>query len=80
MNGKDTEEINEFLAVRTGLPFCGYKPGLSRTCCRHQHFTLLTQQSIKDGCEGLMIKTLEQNASYEPSKRSLNWLKVRVSK
>ena len=27
-----------------------------------------------------MIKTLEENASYEPSKRSLNWLKVRPRK
>ena len=44
-----------------------------------QHVHPFTQQSIKDGCEGLMIKTLEQNASYEPSKRSLNWLKVGVS-
>eukprot|EP01084_Bolivina_argentea_P128362 226910_1 len=34
-------------------------------------------QSVKSRAEGLMIKTLENNASYEPSKRSLNWLKLK---
>ncbi|KAH9178699.1 hypothetical protein EDB89DRAFT_1928024 [Lactarius sanguifluus] len=33
-------------------------------------------ESVKDGCEGLMVKMLESEASYyEPSRRSVNWLK-----
>lgn len=36
------------------------------------------QQSVKDSCEGLMVKMLDGKEShYEPSKRSINWIKLK---
>ncbi len=39
------------------------------------------EESVKDGCEGLMVKMLEGELShYEPSRRTVNWLKVESSR
>ena len=49
----------------------------SKDCDNVEEIQEFLDESIKAGCEGLMVKTLEKNSTYEPSKRSYKWLKVK---
>ncbi|BFZ60443.1 ATP-dependent DNA ligase Cdc17 [Saitoella coloradoensis] len=43
-----------------------------------EEIQVFLDESVKDSCEGLMVKMLEgPESGYEPSKRSRNWLKIK---
>ena len=45
-----------------------------------EEIQIYLDESVKANCEGLMVKILDGlESSYEPSKRSRNWLKVRFA-
>jgi DNA ligase 1 len=64
-----------FQAVDKEFQFAKWSDGEST-----EEIQTFLEESVKDGCEGLMVKMLDTDASYyEPSRRSVNWLKVHFS-
>jgi DNA ligase-1 len=42
-----------------------------------EEIQVFLDKSVKEGCEGLMVKMLEgEGSTYEPSRRSIHWLKA----
>ncbi|EIW64639.1 ATP-dependent DNA ligase [Trametes versicolor FP-101664 SS1] len=50
----------------------------SSDCDTTDEIQTFLEESVKDGCEGLMVKMLEGELShYQPSRRTVNWLKLK---
>lgn len=45
--------------------------------CDVEQIQEFLNKAVEDACEGLVVKTLDMHASYEPAQRSLNWLKLK---
>lgn len=77
--------VNKTLAERRQIMFDNLKPidgkfsfATFKNSSNLDELQLFLDQSVKDSCEGLMVKMLNTKESYyEPSKRSRNWLKLK---
>lgn len=50
----------------------------SEDCESVEEISVFLDKSVKEGCEGLMVKMLSgPDSTYEPSRRSMNWLKLK---
>ncbi|SPO32068.1 probable CDC9 - DNA ligase I [Ustilago trichophora] len=50
----------------------------SEDCNSVEEISVFLDKSVKEGCEGLMVKMLSgPDSTYEPSRRSMNWLKLK---
>ena len=50
---------------------------LSRLGPRVQQVQAFLLESFADGTEGLMLKRLDFGATYQPSKRTESWIKIK---
>nr|GMD64576.1 DNA ligase 1 [Ipomoea batatas] len=76
--------IQEQLSVRREHLYSSFEeePGYfqfatSTTSNDLEEITQFLEAAVNGSCEGLIIKTLSGDSTYEPSKRSHNWLKLK---
>lgn len=83
LNGEPLLHLD--LASRRALLQKSFEPvqdefdfAISKDLTSSEDIQSFLDESVKEGCEGLMVKMLEGNdATYEPSRRSMNWLKLK---
>lgn len=77
--------LQEALARRRSLLWEHFVPvedefdfATSKDCTTTEEIQAFLDDSVAHGCEGLMVKMLTgSDATYEPSRRSINWLKLK---
>ena len=83
LNGEPLLHLD--LEARRALLFKSFTPvqdefdfTISQDCTSSDEIQSFLDLSVKEGCEGLMVKMLcGSDATYEPSRRSMNWLKLK---
>ncbi|WFD01468.1 hypothetical protein MOBT1_000132 [Malassezia obtusa] len=65
--------FDHFVPVQDEFDFATH-----RDCHTTEEIQSFLDESVAGGCEGLMVKMLDgSDATYEPSRRSINWLKLK---
>jgi len=82
LNGRPL--LKEQLNIRRELMYSSFQevPGVFKFATAKNSNDLeeiqkFLDDAINDSCEGLIVKTLSKEATYEPAKRSNNWLKLK---
>lgn len=81
-NGEST--LKKTLAQRRDILYTAFsqvgnsfKFATSMNPSTEEEIAEMLNHAVLSKTEGLMVKSLDDNSSYEPSKRSLNWLKLK---
>ncbi|KAH9858176.1 ATP-dependent DNA ligase [Lenzites betulinus] len=75
---KDFQERRELLQTHFHAVPGEFQFATSSDCETTDEIQAFLEESVKDGCEGLMVKMLDGELShYQPSRRTVNWLKLK---
>jgi DNA ligase-1 len=71
------KERRRILAEHFNVVEGKFKPAKHMDSKTIEDIQTFLDEAVNGNCEGLMVKTVEAESSYEPSKRSRNWLKLK---
>ncbi|PKI83545.1 hypothetical protein MVES_002387 [Malassezia vespertilionis] len=75
---KEMDERRALLMKHFQPVQCEFGYATHRDCTTVEEIQTFLDESVKSGCEGLMVKMLKgPDSTYEPSRRSINWLKIK---